>query len=48
MVNIRLGEKKMLRQSKPCDICQTLLIHYGISKVVYSTEDWFDIWESFQ
>lgn len=46
MINVRLGEKKALRQSKPCEPCQRLLIHYGINKVVYSVESGFDLWQN--
>lgn len=46
LVNIRLGDKKSLRQSKPCEVCQRLLIHYGIDKVIYSIESGFASWEA--
>lgn len=39
LVNFRLDNELILKNSKPCEICEKLLFHYGISEVFYTTGD---------
>ena len=36
---VRVNKKGVLRMSKPCEMCQSVLSHVGIKKVVYSADD---------
>lgn len=42
MVNVRIGQNNKLLLSKPCENCQSLLLHHGITNVVYSTREGFE------
>lgn len=33
---VRIGKKGELRMSKPCEMCQAILRHVGVKKVIYS------------
>lgn len=41
MINIRIGQKDEILMSCPCQFCQTLLLHYNIRDVLYSTKEGF-------
>lgn len=41
MINIRIGANNSIMLSRPCKNCQSLLLHYGVSDVIYSTEEGF-------
>lgn len=46
MYIVRIGSKYMdncLKYSKPCENCQSVIMHYGIPKVFYSTNYEFDL-----
>lgn len=45
MVNIRISKGGRILIAKPCKHCQELLLHYGIDKVIYSTEFGFKRWQ---
>ena len=42
LINIRLGRGGILRNSKPCKFCQSLLKELGCKRVYYSTEIGFN------
>jgi len=41
LINIRLGRGGIIRNSKPCLYCQSLLKELGCKEVIYSTENNF-------
>lgn len=43
LINIRLNNRKELRNSKPCDVCFKLIQDMGFKKVYYSTNFGFDM-----
>jgi len=42
LINIRLGRRGILRNSKPCLFCQNLLKELNCKEICYSTERGFD------
>jgi len=39
MYVVRIGKSGVLRNSKPCPMCEAALVYVGIKKVVYSDEN---------